>query len=1225
MWLIKQMRLRIRYKIIGPFMLLALCTVVLGSAIAFSLIANSWQERLINQLAVATRIASDTMVELEMTNLQFLRVLVFSSANAATGAPAVSDALAHRDLPGLQQALEPFFLAGVLDVNVHLDRLMIFDAAGHVLVDMEHTPETDSSAHPYVLRSDLDLSQVPIVQRILSGQENGQDDKAAGLVGFSDREKGLQVYLCTVVPVRQPGKSRIVGGAIIAMKLDTLLTVLRKRSQAAIVTVYDMSGVPLASTAFQQLSTSPTLDNKDFPLPVEEQDAPVASTREALQIHSADLTQIQAQVGLDENAQPIVTTISIDGRDYQFLYTYLVIQNTRVGILSTALSNDYVVRGWGDTRLPMLGATLLVMFSITGMGLLVARQVSSPLEQLVSAVNTFVAGGLKQSPDETGLEKSGTLLRDEIEILSSSFRRLSRNQQELLRKVLHESSQRAAILESIPDGIVVCDSTGVIQSLNPAMHQLLGPTCSTASLHSFGDLPLRSVTDPLFGSRHTDLYMLGDAIVRVFKSPIIMPDNTCIGDVYVVQDMTAEANIDQARTAFTATISHEMRTPLTVVHGHIQVLLQGMAGTLNPHQQQLTETIYRHTSTLTRFLSNVITIAELDSGSLHPDPQPVDLKTAIEQVVQPLVRVISDKGLAFTVDIAPDLPAVCVDIYTLKLIIKHLLDNAHTYTETGGITIRATQRAECVQIDVEDTGCGIPSTLIDQVFERFVRGEGDESNTRAARGSGLGLTIVKQLVEKQGGHIWLASEPGQGVTVSFTLPLCSALTTPANPPALPQPSAPVGHVADTLTDSLPLPSIAGNDGHQPNEPPLAPVPGNGHISVEHPHPETAETRRSEAYPLPLPTLMTFVVEILGRNTKAIHNIRQSLHTAGLLPGDFHEMLPEMIGHSLAQLPAPMFQQVLLDILPLMHQRWQARKHCLSPVLTRAYERFSAVLLLESSELEGVLRRVGMLPDHAEQGVEGRITALLDLASRLPWALWFEETRFACEDALIWERVLDALQPDMLLICGQHIPDASMLERLASLGIDVIVKVSQHLSYQVNDVIYRAEQACDQIVLLSNGSQISKKPMRLIEIQFEGQWERYLTSLTDPEQMTIEHVRTLCNPYNYIDRAFHIVHRLILSEHGNLPGDTWTNASNGVQVQVWTLWVLYAILVDLADTVDEVLHQPFDTLSPQPIYPLLPDVPQDQQGDINVGSGMVHSPHPSDAVQITLSAQRQGRG
>jgi two-component system phosphate regulon sensor histidine kinase PhoR len=142
-------------------------------------------------------------------------------------------------------------------------------------------------------------------------------------------------------------------------------------------------------------------------------------------------------------------------------------------------------------------------------------------------------------------------------------------------------------------------------------------------------------------------------------------------------------------------------------------------------------------------------------------------------------RMIKEKGLYLDIDIPEDLPPVLADYELLDMIVKQLIDNAYRYTEEGGITITAVPIDGFVQVNVTDTGPGIRPENYERVFERFVRGtEPGQGVDSQERGIGLGLSIVKHLVEHHEGHVWVTSEPGQGSTLSFTLRQADVVGTP---------------------------------------------------------------------------------------------------------------------------------------------------------------------------------------------------------------------------------------------------------------------------------------------------------------------------------------------------------------------------------------------------------------------------------------------------------------
>jgi signal transduction histidine kinase len=153
--------------------------------------------------------------------------------------------------------------------------------------------------------------------------------------------------------------------------------------------------------------------------------------------------------------------------------------------------------------------------------------------------------------------------------------------------------------------------------------------------------------------------------------------------------------------------------------------------------------------------------------------EPLELSAVIEAGMAPLQSPIAAKGLHLAVDLPTELPQVLADFDQLRLALYQLLDNAYRYTEAGRIVVRAFVQEEMIRVEVEDSGRGIPQELQPYVFKRFARGESTyiQDYTYYPGGVGLGLSICKQLIELQGGTIWVTSTPGQGSCFAFTLPI----------------------------------------------------------------------------------------------------------------------------------------------------------------------------------------------------------------------------------------------------------------------------------------------------------------------------------------------------------------------------------------------------------------------------------------------------------------------
>lgn len=741
--LLQELRSRLQYKIIIPFVLLALCVALAGSAIAFILVADSWQERFDNQLAQVTRIASDKLVAQERANLQFLQEIAFAPPNEQTGAPSVAEALANSDSAGLINALDPYFLVGMQRSSVQLDRLIVFDKNGRTLADMERLPP--GSATPYTTYAALDFSQTWFVPRILNAEADQYGDKFAGLVQLNNTET---YYFCTIAPVRQG--TTVVGGVIVAMQVERLLLNLQDQSQAAVLTIYDSQGHTLASTTRPQ------------------------NGMEALNINSDILLKFWKEAAVSDKA--IFDVKEINEREYQFSYTPLQLRSSTVGVFSAALSRDYVIRAWGDARLPLAVLTVVAMLMIVFLGIYIAHLITAPLNELVVAARSVTAGNLHR--------RSKVQSNDEVGLLSASFNRMTEHLLQLYSAVLVESTQRAAIVECITDGIAVCNTDGHLLIVNRALRLMLGLQDGESPPECLKDLPLVQLVEgmPDFDSRRIgELYKLNEYIVRVAIAPVITPGSDETHYVCAIQDLTNDVGIERARANFIATISHELRTPLTVLRGNADLLLRGLVGPLEDDQRMLIETMRQHTSNMAGLINNVIVIANLDSGQLTTTLEPLELLQIVEEAIWPLRSMIKTKGLELVIDIPPELPTVLADMDQLRTIVQQLVDNARRYTDTGSIHLQANCEAEFVRVDVKDTGRGIAPHMYEQIFQRFIRGDGaNEGINSSERGIGLGLAIVKQLVERHGGQVWVTSTPGQGSTFSFTLRYTNATGSPEN-------------------------------------------------------------------------------------------------------------------------------------------------------------------------------------------------------------------------------------------------------------------------------------------------------------------------------------------------------------------------------------------------------------------------------------------------------------
>lgn len=235
--------------------------------------------------------------------------------------------------------------------------------------------------------------------------------------------------------------------------------------------------------------------------------------------------------------------------------------------------------------------------------------------------------------------------------------------------------------------------------------------------------------------------------------------------------------LDRMKSDFLNAISHELRTPLAPILGYSEILLAGGMGALPPTAARGVQAIAESGKRLLNLIESLLAFIRLDQGQVTLNRESLDLQVVLAPAVEGQRARAAERKVTVTLDLPPDLPMAFADSQELALALSHLLDNAVKFTAAGGsVTVRgaAVTDAEgqaAVEITVQDTGVGIPPEEQQKVFERFY--QIDSSMTRQYGGVGIGLAVVKQVVEAHGSTIHLESEPGKGSTFRFTLPVAA--------------------------------------------------------------------------------------------------------------------------------------------------------------------------------------------------------------------------------------------------------------------------------------------------------------------------------------------------------------------------------------------------------------------------------------------------------------------
>jgi PAS domain S-box-containing protein len=359
------------------------------------------------------------------------------------------------------------------------------------------------------------------------------------------------------------------------------------------------------------------------------------------------------------------------------------------------------------------------------------------------------------------------------------------------QKKLSSSQQQAvaeAIFMSIGDGAIATNEFGKITRVNPGALAILGYQESDLLGEWFpkkivavtGDNePINLIDRPI-----TKAFLTGKAIsektfyrkkngqtlpVWINISPILL-DNKPLGAIEVFRDITLEEEVDRMKSEFISLASHQLRTPLSAIKTYSHMLVDGYMGEVTPGQRKSLKTIISATNRMNELISTLLNITRIESGTIAVAPKLVYMDKLTEEVIKELTLMAENNGVTLNMECSdPDKTGIRTDSLMVKEILTNLVSNSLKYTpESGAVTVLINPRSADIHITVKDNGWGIPTYAQDQIFSKFFRAHNIVK--RETTGTGLGLYLVKGLLEQLGGTIWFDSIEGKGTSFYFTLP-----------------------------------------------------------------------------------------------------------------------------------------------------------------------------------------------------------------------------------------------------------------------------------------------------------------------------------------------------------------------------------------------------------------------------------------------------------------------
>jgi signal transduction histidine kinase len=354
---------------------------------------------------------------------------------------------------------------------------------------------------------------------------------------------------------------------------------------------------------------------------------------------------------------------------------------------------------------------------------------------------------------------------------------------EALTRERIEAGRSQAILESIADGVVVFDTQGSAIQANPALSNLINVPLNNIVNAMVSDLvetsPMDAKNKSLLagvltkkGSQQASHRVeWGKKTLSISSGQVLDRDGSEVGTVAVFRDFTKEAELEKMKSAFVAMVSHELRTPISAILGYAEIFKEQIYGPLNDKQAKMTSRIVSNSSRLLNLINDLLDQAQMEAGKLKIKYENIKLSDLLENIHSVMDKLTTDKGLKLTSELDPNMPEVLTgDSARLQQILINLVSNAVKFTDEGSIHVQLSRLDETQWgISVSDTGTGISKEEIPYIFETFRQVEG--TTTRIHGGFGLGLSIVRQLVNLMGGSISVSSELGLGSTFSISLPI----------------------------------------------------------------------------------------------------------------------------------------------------------------------------------------------------------------------------------------------------------------------------------------------------------------------------------------------------------------------------------------------------------------------------------------------------------------------
>lgn len=366
---------------------------------------------------------------------------------------------------------------------------------------------------------------------------------------------------------------------------------------------------------------------------------------------------------------------------------------------------------------------------------------------------------------------------EDLEKTQSALMNILEDVEEARKKAEEEKNKTSAVITNFTDGLLFFDKEKKLSLINPRaisylevkQEETLGKTFT-----EFSQLPAFSSIALALGSDIQDLFrrevaLRDDLVLEVSAIPIKL-ENEISGSLVVLHDITREKTVERMKSEFVSIAAHQLRTPLSAIKWTMRMLLDGDLGQISPEQKELVEKTYLSNERMIALINDLLDVTRIEEGRYIYKPALTDLGSVIQFVINSCKENAQIRQVKIEFQKPEKLPKVLVDVEKIKLAIQNYFDNALKYTPKGGIiSISLKVVGKEIEFSIKDTGVGIPKDQQERIYTKFFRGA--NVVRMDTDGNGLGLFIVKNIIEAHGGRVWFESEEGKGSTFYFALPI----------------------------------------------------------------------------------------------------------------------------------------------------------------------------------------------------------------------------------------------------------------------------------------------------------------------------------------------------------------------------------------------------------------------------------------------------------------------